>query len=259
MLATGIDIVVVTTGIGFRGWIDTAEAAGLDDELVEALAVRTLIARGPKARGALQAAGLVPDWVAESETSAEIAEFLLAEGVKGCRSRCSTTAPATTASRSDCRAPAVGRSAWSSTAGAHRRIPAAVERSVRDSAAGVVRRRGVHLRSGRRGMAGRSTSRVDDDLRRLEKDRRLVLAAVGPVTADPAHAGIDPFYPDRARMGALVRSLVMSLGDESDSVPTPSGLLHVRATAATLDHESCRSRRRPGDPALPGDRARVGG
>ena len=36
---------------------------------------------GPKARGALQAAGLKADWVAESETSAEIADFLLAEGV----------------------------------------------------------------------------------------------------------------------------------------------------------------------------------
>ena len=41
-----------------------------------------LVARGPKARGALQAAGLRADWVAESETSAEIADFLLTEGVE---------------------------------------------------------------------------------------------------------------------------------------------------------------------------------
>ena len=44
-----------------------------------------LVARGPKARGALQAAGLSADWVAESETSTEIADFLLAEGVAGQR------------------------------------------------------------------------------------------------------------------------------------------------------------------------------
>ena len=42
-----------------------------------------IVARGPKARGAIQAAGLTADWVAESETSAEIAEVLLDEGVAG--------------------------------------------------------------------------------------------------------------------------------------------------------------------------------
>src|SRR4029078_13087095 len=60
-----------------------AEAAGLGARLVEALASTRLIARGPKASGALQAARLTPAWVAESETSAEIAELLLAEGVVG--------------------------------------------------------------------------------------------------------------------------------------------------------------------------------
>ena len=81
IIADPVDVVVVTTGIGFRGWLDTAEAAGLADELVSALDDIRLVARGPKARGALQAAGLRADWVAESETSAEIADFLLAEGV----------------------------------------------------------------------------------------------------------------------------------------------------------------------------------
>ena len=69
----GVDAVILTTGIGFRGWLETAEAAGLGSALVDALASTRLIARGPKASGALQAAGLTPDWVAESETSAEIA------------------------------------------------------------------------------------------------------------------------------------------------------------------------------------------
>ena len=34
IIADPVDVVVVTTGIGFRGWLDTAEAAGLADELV---------------------------------------------------------------------------------------------------------------------------------------------------------------------------------------------------------------------------------
>ena len=81
IIADPVDVVVVTTGIGFRGWLDTAEHAGLADDLCTALAETRLVARGPKARGALQAAGLMADWVAESETAAEIADFLLAEGV----------------------------------------------------------------------------------------------------------------------------------------------------------------------------------
>jgi uroporphyrinogen-III synthase len=81
----GVDVLVVTTGIGFRGWMETADAAGLATDLVEALRHTRLIARGPKASGALQAAGLTPDWVADSETSAEIADLLLDEGVAGLR------------------------------------------------------------------------------------------------------------------------------------------------------------------------------
>ena len=83
LLAEPPDTVVVTTGIGFRGWIEAADAYGLAEPLVEMLRGTRLVARGPKARGAIQAAGLTADWVAESETSAEIAEVLLDEGVAG--------------------------------------------------------------------------------------------------------------------------------------------------------------------------------
>ena len=79
------DTLVVTTGIGFRGWVEAADAAGLADDLLDVLGRARIIARGPKARGAIQAAGLQADWVAESETSAEILETLLSEGVAGQR------------------------------------------------------------------------------------------------------------------------------------------------------------------------------
>jgi len=85
ILDDGADVVVVTTGIGFRGWIEAADAAGLAEPLLELLTTARVVARGPKARGALQAAGITPDWVAESETAAEIRDFLLTEGVAGSR------------------------------------------------------------------------------------------------------------------------------------------------------------------------------
>jgi uroporphyrinogen-III synthase len=240
MIATGTDIVVVTTGIGFRGWLDTAEAAGLGHELVEALQSVRLIARGPKARGALQAAGLVPDWVAESETSAEIADFLATEGVKGLSIAVQHHGAGDDGLEKRLRA-AGGRPfglvvyRWGAPPD-----PSAVDRSVRDAAMGSYDAVVFTSAPGAAAwLAAVDEAGVADDLRRLEKDRRVVLAAVGPVTADPLRAaGFDPLLPDRARLGALVRSLVMYLGDASDSVLTPAGHLRIRASAATLDHET---------------------
>lgn len=239
MIATGTDVVVVTTGIGFRGWLETADAAGIGHDLVEALRGVRLVARGPKARGALQAAGLTPDWVAESETSAEIADFLVTEGVDGLSIAVQHHGAGDDGLEKRLAA-AGGRPfglvvyRWGPPPD-----PAAVERSVHDTVAGCYD--SVVFTSAPGASAWLTAVRsagVEDDLRRLEKERRLVLAAVGHVTADPLRsAGLEPLLPERARLGALVRSLVMHLGDASDSTPTAGGDLRVRATAATLDHE----------------------
>uniref|UniRef100_UPI0028A6CA1E uroporphyrinogen-III synthase n=1 Tax=Aeromicrobium sp. TaxID=1871063 RepID=UPI0028A6CA1E len=85
LIADRPDVLVVTTAIGFRSWLETAESVDLLDGLHDVLAQARIVARGPKARGAIQAAGLVADWVAESETSREMAEYLVAEGVDGLR------------------------------------------------------------------------------------------------------------------------------------------------------------------------------
>jgi uroporphyrinogen-III synthase len=65
---------------------------------------------------------------------------------------------------------------------------------------------------------------------------RLLVAAVGPVTAEPlVVAGMDPVVPGRSRMGALVRQVVDDLGGPTRGVPTEAGRLRLRATAATVD------------------------
>ena len=79
------DITVATTGIGFRGWVDAANGWGLGEELLRALGSGELIARGPKARGAIRATGLVDAWSPPSESSAEVLEHLLARGVEDLR------------------------------------------------------------------------------------------------------------------------------------------------------------------------------
>ncbi|MBO0850916.1 MAG: uroporphyrinogen-III synthase, partial [Pseudonocardia sp.] len=79
------DLVVATTGIGFRGWMEAADGWGLGEALVGALRGATVLCRGPKARGAVRAAGLTDAWSPASEATAEVLEYLLATGVDGRR------------------------------------------------------------------------------------------------------------------------------------------------------------------------------
>jgi uroporphyrinogen-III synthase len=239
VLAHPVDTLVVTTGIGFRGLMDACEAAGLYDELVAALESTRLVARGPKARGALQAVGLRADWVAESETSAEIVEFLLAEGVAGHRIAVQHHGAGDphleevlVAGGAEVVPLEVYR--WGPPAD-----PAAVTATALQVAAGGFD--AVMFTSAPAAvawLAELAEQGVTEIVREHVVAGRLLVAAVGPVTADPlVNAGMRPVHPDRSRMGALVRLVILTLGDEAHSVPTPAGVLHVRAAAATLDHD----------------------
>lgn len=86
LLDTPPDVVVATTGQGFRGWLEVADEWGLGERLRAVLAEAELLARGPKARGAIRGAGLREVWSAEAtESSPEVLEHLLAVGVSGRR------------------------------------------------------------------------------------------------------------------------------------------------------------------------------
>ncbi|MCW2780390.1 MAG: uroporphyrinogen-III synthase [Marmoricola sp.] len=77
---------------------------------------------------------------------------------------------------------------------------------------------------------------VTEIVQELVASGRLLLAAVGPMTAGPlVKAGMAPVFPARSQMGALVRLVIMTLGDSAHSIATPAGVLRVRASAATLD------------------------
>ncbi|MFL6173336.1 MAG: uroporphyrinogen-III synthase [Marmoricola sp.] len=239
ILADPVDVLVVTTGIGFRGWMDACEAAGLADELIGVLDGVRLVARGPKARGALQAVGLKADWVAESETSAEIVEFLLAEGVSSTRIAVQHHG----AGDPHLEQQLVGAGAAVIPLEVYRwgppTDPAAVSDTALDVAGGGYD--AVMFTSAPAAIAWLAeleAQGITDVVRDLALSGRLLIAAVGPVTADPlVNAGMRTVFPDRSRMGALVRLVILTLGDEAHSVLTPSGVLHVRASAATLDHD----------------------
>jgi uroporphyrinogen-III synthase len=84
-LAGGVDVVVLTTGIGTRSWFGAAESVGLDGRLQGAALGATVLARGPKARSAAIGAGLEVHWQGASETSEEMVAHLATLGVGGRR------------------------------------------------------------------------------------------------------------------------------------------------------------------------------
>ncbi len=232
------DVVVATTGVGFRAWTEAADAHGLAGELSARLAGARIIARGPKARGAIQAAGLLADWVADSETSAEVAEYLLSEGVAGLHVAIQQHG-----------AGADGLDVVLEKAGA--RVtnlvvyrwgpppdPAAVSDSARAAAAGELDAVVFTSAPGAEAwLAAVEQAGLGPEVLRRMTTGQLVAAAVGPVTARPlVERGVTPLQPERGRLGALVRELVAHYEHvDSVALATVAGTLVVRARVAVLD------------------------
>ncbi len=236
LIANPPDIVVATTGIGFRGWIEAADAAGIADALIDTLRGARLIARGPKARGAIQAAGLEADWVAESETAAELREYVLSEGVESLRiavqhhgagsdgldeafAEAGATVHSVLVYGWGPPADSTIHGEWIEAASAGR-ADAVLFTSAPAAASwlATVKERGLLT-----------------DIARHVASGRVLLAGVGPVTAAPLEgAGLDVVYPSRWRLGALVREIVQHFGPDAPAVPTIEGPLVMRATTAVL-------------------------
>ena len=236
ILADPPDIVVVTTGIGFRGWIEAADAVGLAEQLTAVLRRARIVARGPKARGAIQAAGLQADWVAESETSVEIAEALLDDGVQGL-----------TIAVQHHGAGADGLDEAFAAAGARVRSlvvyrwgpppdPVALDASVRAVAAGEIDAVVFTSAPGSAAwLAAADAAGVGPAVVARLRSGATVAAAVGPTTAKPlVDRGVTPLVPDRGRLGSLVRALVGHYGG-LQTLSTSAGALQVHAGAAVLD------------------------
>lgn len=238
LIADPPDIVVATTGVGFRGWMEAADEAGLLDDLHDTLSHAQIVARGPKARGAIQQAGLTADWVAESETSAELGEYLLAEGVAGRRvavqhhgSGADGLDELFTGAGADVVSLTVYR--WGPPAD-----PALVSRSVAATAHGEV---DAVLFTSAPGaaewLAAAARENALDDIVSLAAAGRVLMAAVGPITAEPLRAvGIDPLVAERGRLGSLVRAVVTHFGGgHAASLPTTVGRLELRSSGVVLD------------------------
>jgi uroporphyrinogen-III synthase len=237
LIAEPPDVVVVTTGVGFRGWIEAVDEAGLLEEFLAAIRPAQIVARGPKARGAIQQAGLSADWVAESETAAELEAFLLAEGVRD--RRIAVQHHGSGADGLDEAFEAAGADVVSLTIYRWGPPPdiAVVRRSVIAASAGEYDAILFTSAPGAQEWLGSAEIlQVLPAMRAHAAAGRLLMAAVGPITAGPLRAaGFEPLIPDRGRLGSLVRAVVTYFGGgQAPGVQTSAGRLELRSAGIVL-------------------------
>ncbi|MFD7508618.1 uroporphyrinogen-III synthase [Streptomyces sp. NPDC059853] len=230
------DVVIATTAIGFRGWVEAADGWGIGQDLLTTLGRAELLARGPKVRGAIRAAGLTEQWSPASESMAEVLARLLDGGVDGRRIALQLHGE-----------PLPGFIEALTEAGA-RVVEVPVYRWMPPQDLGPVDRLiEVTLAGGLDALTFTSAPAAASLLRRAEERglaepllaalRRDVLAAcVGPVTALPLEARDIPVrHPERFRLGPLVQLLCTELPGRARTLPVAGRRLEVRGHAAVVD------------------------
>ncbi|MGW6457465.1 uroporphyrinogen-III synthase [Streptomyces sp. NPDC055078] len=230
------DVVVATTAIGFRGWLEAAEGWGYGRDLLTALGSAEVLARGPKVKGAIRAAGLTERWSPASESLAEVRERLVAEGVAGRRIAVQLHGEP---------------------------IPGFIE-TLRDGGAEVVtvpvyrwlppldiapldRLLDATLVRGLDAVTFTSAPAAASLLSRAEQrgllpellavlGHQVLAACVGPVTALPLQdRGVDTVYPERFRLGPLVQLIGRELAARAPVVRAAGHRLEIRGHAVVVD------------------------
>jgi uroporphyrinogen-III synthase len=238
LLDGAIDVVVATTGIGFRGWIEAADGWGMGDELLRRLASASLLTRGPKARGAVRAAGLTEEYSPESEASAELLDHLLAGGVVGRRVAVQLHGEplpdfcdALRCAGAEVVPIPVYR--WMGPVD-----PAPLDRmldSIINRQLDAITFTSAPAAASLLTMA-KNTDRLSPLLDALRGD--VLVACVGNITAGPmVSAGIPVVQPERARIGSLVRVLCTAMPARAPRLRVGPRNLELRGQAVLVDGE----------------------
>ncbi|MER6116695.1 uroporphyrinogen-III synthase [Streptomyces sp. A0642] len=238
LIDTVPDVVLATTAIGFRGWIEAADGWGIGEQLLDTLRGVELLARGPKVKGAVRAAGLTETWSPASESMAEVLERLLEEGVEGRRIALQLHGE-----------PLPGfveslRAAGGEVIGVpvYRWMPP-------EDIAPLDRLIDITVARGLDALTFTSAPAAVSLLRRAEErgllaelldalQGEVLSACVGPVTALPLQdRGIDTAQPERFRLGPLVQLICRELPARARTLPVAGHRVEIRGHAVLVDDE----------------------
>ena len=233
-----LDIVVAMTGIGFRGWIEAADTWGVAEKLTAAIDRSTVLARGPKARGAIRASGLREAWSPASESSSEVLAHLI--------DSCDLEGKRIAVQLHGEPLPDVVQTLRIAGADV---IEVPVYRWVQPEDTGPLRRliqavsvAGLDAVAFTSAPAAASFLRAADELGcggavRAALRGPVVPACVGPVTAGPfQQEDIRVIQPARGRLGALVREIVEQIPVRCGQLlPVAGHMVDVRGHAVVVD------------------------
>ncbi|MEU6796053.1 uroporphyrinogen-III synthase [Nonomuraea wenchangensis] len=238
-LEAPLDDVVVTTGVGFRGWMAAAEGWGLSADLGAHLTRSRLLTRGPKARGAVRAAGLNDHWTPATESCQEVKEHLLAQDLRGRRIAVQQHGEPLSEFVAELRA-----------AGAevieipvYRWLPyrdiSPLRRLITQTVSGAVDAVAFTSAPAVHAMLNAARAEGMEDALLAAFGGPVVAACVGPVTADPLTSrGVTTLQPDRSRLGALARALARHLPEHGVTRLAAGGhQLEIRGHAVVVDGE----------------------
>lgn len=213
LLAADPTALLVTTGQGFGTWLD-ALPAPLRGRAEAQIHQMRLFCRGPKARGAVRGRGLPDALTAPDETTASLVDIVLAAGIRDTavglqRHGYVDEHQLARLRTAGCEVYVVAPYRW---------LPGEDQAAVRDLIERVIAGEldAITFTSGPAVEAlwgtARAAGRLDALLAAL-RDGRCEVLAVGHVTAQPLQdAGIPVTWPERERLGALVRHAVERLG-----------------------------------------------
>ncbi|GGQ30501.1 uroporphyrinogen-III synthase [Streptomyces roseolilacinus] len=232
------DVVVATTAIGFRGWLEAADGWGYGEELLACLGRARVLARGPKVKGAVRAAGLTEEWSPAMDSMAEVLDRLLEQGVSGHRVALQLHGeplPGFVEALRDAGAEVVVVPVYrwmppEDLGPLDRLLDATVARAL-DAVTFTSAPAAASLlaRAEHRGL-------LPGLLDALRHD--VLAACVGPVTAVPlqSHA-VDTVQPARFRLGPLVQVLCQELPARARTLPVAGRRIEIRGHAVLVDGE----------------------
>ncbi|GAA1245080.1 uroporphyrinogen-III synthase [Kitasatospora nipponensis] len=239
-LTAPLDYVVATTGVGWRGWMSAADGWGRGAELSAACRDAVVLSRGPKATGAVRASGLDEGYSPGSEATDELLTWLLARPLAGRRIAVQEHGLPLTSFTAALRE----RGAEVVPVPVYRWAPPEDPAPVRRLVELTVRRE-VHA------LTFTSAPAITAFLATAEADglRERVVEAmagdvlplcVGPLCARPLlDAGLPVTWPERGRLGALVRTLTETLPARGRRQLRVAGRdLVLQGSALLIDRES---------------------
>lgn len=233
------DVLLATTSYGIRRWFESADAAGIGPELSDTLGQTRILVRGPKARGAIRAAGLDDSGMSDEETTKSLVDLVLRDGAAG------ATVAVQLHGYTD--EPQLDRLR---AAGATVLTVAPYRWLLPEDSGRVLKLVDAVCSGSLDAVTFTSAPAVEalfgaaDGVGRLEElqdafSETVVAAAVGPVTAAPLlAAGLRPITPERFRMGALIRLVCKHLEEQRVvRLDTAHGAVELRGRLVTVAAE----------------------